>query len=123
MQLSSIPQIYRNVGRWTQNLTVLSRYGLADWISQFDLDFAKGILTNPDGEALARQSREVRIRNALTDLGPTFEMAPRRQAMRAAPTWMVPVCCGNKVSCAVGAVTPPKMLYQGSLELRLSAGA
>ena len=72
MQLTSIPQIYRNVGRWTQILTVLSRYGLADWISQFDLDFAKGILTNPDGEALARQSREVRIRMALTDLGPTF---------------------------------------------------
>lgn len=72
MKLSSIPQLYRNMNRWTEILTVLSKYGLADWIQQLNLDFAKGLLKARDGEVLSRYSREARIRMALQDLGPTF---------------------------------------------------
>lgn len=72
MKISSIPQIYRNVNRLTEILTVLSRYGLADWISGLQLDFAKDFLKDRDGEALARHTREARIRLALSDLGPAF---------------------------------------------------
>ena len=72
MKIRSIPHIYRNVKRWTEIISVLSRYGLADWISQLNLDFAKDHLKDRDGEALARHTREARIRLALTDLGPTF---------------------------------------------------
>lgn len=72
MKITSIPQIYRNVGRWTEVISVLSKYGLADWLAQLDLEFAKNIFKNRDGEALARLSRETRVRLALTELGPTF---------------------------------------------------
>lgn len=72
MRLSSIPQLYRNMNRGTEIFTVLSRYGLADWIHQFNLDFAKGILKAKDGELLSKYSREARIRMAISDLGPTY---------------------------------------------------
>ncbi|MCA9121159.1 MAG: AarF/ABC1/UbiB kinase family protein [Planctomycetaceae bacterium] len=72
MKITSIPQIYRNVRRWTEIITVLSKYGLADWISGFKLEFVKDALKARDGEAIARHTREARIRLALTELGPTF---------------------------------------------------
>ncbi|MEY4180042.1 MAG: hypothetical protein RLY70_3616 [Planctomycetota bacterium] len=72
MKITSIPQIIRNVKRWSEIISVLSRYGLADWLSQLNIDFAKDALRNRDGEILARHTRETRIRMALTDLGPTF---------------------------------------------------
>lgn len=72
MKIPSIPQIYRHINRWREIVSVLSKYGLAGWISRLDLDFAKGILKTRDGAALARTSRERRIRLALEELGPTF---------------------------------------------------
>ena len=72
MKLSSIPNVYRNVNRATEILSVLSKYGLADWISRLNLDFAKGIFKDRDGEAYARNTREARTRMALSELGPTF---------------------------------------------------
>lgn len=72
MRIPNIPQVYRNVRRWTEILAVLSRYGLADWLSHFNIEFINNRLKNRDGEILARHTREARIRMALTDLGPTF---------------------------------------------------
>jgi ubiquinone biosynthesis protein len=72
MKISAIPHLYRNVNRWGEILTILSKYGLADWISRFDLARVKGFLKNRDGEALAHLSRETRIRLAMEELGPTF---------------------------------------------------
>lgn len=72
MKISTIPHIYRNVRRWTEIISVLSKYGLADWISRFNLEFAKDALKARAGEAIARHSYEARIRLALTELGPTF---------------------------------------------------
>jgi ubiquinone biosynthesis protein len=72
MKISTIPHLYRNVKRWTEIISVLSKYGLADWISRFNLDFIKDALKARDGEAIARHGYEARIRLALTELGPTF---------------------------------------------------
>jgi ubiquinone biosynthesis protein len=72
MKLSSIPQVVRNARRWTEIVRILSRYGLADWISRLNVDFIKDHLKDVEGQALARQSAERRIRLALTELGPTF---------------------------------------------------
>src|SRR5690348_6251050 len=72
MKISTIPHVYRNVNRWREILTILSKYGLADWISRFDIAIVKGILKNRDGAALAHLSRESRIRLAIEELGPTF---------------------------------------------------
>ena len=70
--VSTIPQLYRNLRRLTDILSVLSKYGLADWFSRFNVDFIKNRLKTPDGEILAQQTHESRIRLALTELGPTF---------------------------------------------------
>lgn len=70
--ISSIPQIYRNIKRWTEILSILSKYGLADWLSRLNIDFVKDRIRAPDGEALARQSHETRVRMATAELGPTF---------------------------------------------------
>jgi ubiquinone biosynthesis protein len=72
MKLLSIPHLYRNVNRSVEILRVLSKYGLADWISRLDLEFAKEFFKDRAGEVLARQSPETRIRLALAELGPTF---------------------------------------------------
>jgi ubiquinone biosynthesis protein len=72
MKISSIPNVYRNVNRWREILAILSKYGLADWISRFDVNLVKGILKNRDGQALAHLNRETRIRLAIEELGPTF---------------------------------------------------
>lgn len=72
MRISSIPQLYRNLRRWQEILAVLQRYGLADWLSQFPQLPFRDYLKDRDGQPLANQSREVRIRKALCELGPTF---------------------------------------------------
>jgi ubiquinone biosynthesis protein len=72
VKITTIPNVYRNVNRWGEILTILSKYGLAGWIGRFELPLVRGFLKNRDGEALAHLSRETRIRLALEELGPTF---------------------------------------------------
>ncbi len=70
--LPSIPQLYRNVRRWAEIISVLSRYGLADWLSRLNIDLIKDWLKAAEGQPIADQPYPVRIRLALTELGPTF---------------------------------------------------
>ncbi len=72
MKITAIPQLYRNINRAVDVLSVLSKYGLANWISHFELEFAKPLLKSPSGDVLARQKPETRVRLALIELGPTF---------------------------------------------------
>lgn len=72
MRISAIPQIYRNVNRWGEILSTLSKYGLADWLSRFEFALGKSWLKNRNGQVLANESRETRIRLAMEELGPTF---------------------------------------------------
>jgi ubiquinone biosynthesis protein len=70
-RLASIPQIYRNVIRWREVLGVLSKYGLADWLSRLDIELGRGLLKGATGTGLVDLTHEQRIRLALTELGPT----------------------------------------------------
>lgn len=72
MRISAIPQIYRNVNRWGEILSVLSRYELASWIGRVGPEFAKDFFRAPGGTAIARHSWETRVRLSLVELGPTF---------------------------------------------------
>jgi ubiquinone biosynthesis protein len=72
MKLNSIPQIYRNLGRWYEILAVLSKYELAAWIGRLGPDFTKDLLKARGGAAIARHPWETRLRLALAELGPTF---------------------------------------------------
>ena len=72
MKITSIPQIYRNVNRWGEIFSVLSKYGLANWIGRLGPDFAKDLLRARGGASIARLSWETRMRMAMVELGPTF---------------------------------------------------
>ncbi|WP_417748495.1 ABC1 kinase family protein [Rosistilla oblonga] len=72
MKITSIPQLYRNLRRCQEILGVLNRYGLAGWLSHFPKTPFSDVLKDPQGTPLSQHSREVRIRLALTELGPTF---------------------------------------------------
>ncbi len=72
MKISSIPQIYRHLGRWSEILAVLSKYELAAWIGRLGPDFAKDYLKARGGAAIARHPWETRLRLAMAELGPTF---------------------------------------------------
>ena len=70
--IPSVPQLYRNVRRWTEIVSVLSKYGLADWLSQFNIDFLTNLLSASEGHSQSNLTQHQRIRMALADLGPTF---------------------------------------------------
>ncbi|MEM8864456.1 MAG: AarF/UbiB family protein [Planctomycetota bacterium] len=72
MKISTIPQAYRNANRWREILGVLSKYGLAGWLSRFELPLGQGWLTDSNGQMIGQMSRDERIRRALEELGPTF---------------------------------------------------
>lgn len=72
MKITSIPQLYRNANRWREIVGVLSKYGLAGWLSRFELPIAGSLLKSADGEKLASLNQETRVRRALEELGPTF---------------------------------------------------
>ena len=70
--IPSVPQLYRNVRRWTEIVSVLSKYGLADWLSQFQIDFLTNLLGASGGQSQSNLTQQQRIRMALAELGPTF---------------------------------------------------
>ena len=72
MRISTIPQLYRNVNRWREILSILSKYGLAGWLARFDSLPGKSLFKNRNGQVLANENRETRIRLAMEELGPTF---------------------------------------------------
>ncbi|MEL7500058.1 MAG: AarF/UbiB family protein [Planctomycetota bacterium] len=70
--IPSVPQLYRNVRRWTEIVSVLSKYGLADWLSRFQIDFLTDLLRAPGDNSQSKLNQHQRIRFALSELGPTF---------------------------------------------------
>ncbi len=72
MNLSTIPHIAQNANRMGEIVAILTKYGLADWINRLDFNFARGHLRSTTGLDLSRLTLEMRIRLALTELGPTF---------------------------------------------------
>ena len=51
---------------------MLSKYGLADWLSRFNIDFLTDMLRTSADESQSQLTHNARIRLALTELGPTF---------------------------------------------------
>ena len=82
MRISSIPHIYRNVKRWAEILTILSRYGLADWLGRLNIERFKAYLKGETRQSVAALTAAQRIRMALTDLGPTFIKLGQLLSMR-----------------------------------------
>jgi len=70
MKLNWLIRLDRNAARLREIVTTLAKYGMADWLADFNYDFLK--LTSADGQKLSHLSQEARVRLALTELGTTF---------------------------------------------------
>lgn len=72
MRLDSILALERNAVRLGTIIGVLTKYGLADWLSGLDYKWLKNQFKSSDGQRLTDLKTEERIRLALTELGVTF---------------------------------------------------
>ena len=72
MNLISLQQFNRNLKRFTEIVSVLLKYGLANWIKESDPELVKSLFRSSEGLAIADMPTETRIRMALSELGPTF---------------------------------------------------
>jgi ubiquinone biosynthesis protein len=67
-----LPRHFHSVRRTGEVVSVLAKYGLAEWLSQTEFERPKKLFTGREGELLADQSRATRIRLAVTELGTTY---------------------------------------------------
>jgi ubiquinone biosynthesis protein len=72
MKISDISRMGQNAGRLRDIVTILGKYGLADWLKDLDYNWLQSRLISARGQRLGDISREARIRLALTELGTTF---------------------------------------------------
>jgi len=72
MKISDISRMGQNAGRLRDIVTILGKYGLADWLKDVDYNWLQSRLISARGQRLGDISREARIRLALTELGTTF---------------------------------------------------
>ena len=72
IDLTSIPQLARNLNRVVEIATVLTKYGLADGFSRIDAGFLRRFVRHIPLHSLTELSQAERVRLAFTDLGTTF---------------------------------------------------
>ncbi|OWK35910.1 ABC1 kinase family protein [Fimbriiglobus ruber] len=70
--LTSIPQLARNLNRVAEIVGVLAKYGLADWVSRLDPGFLRRWAKKTVLVTLTERRHEERVRLALVELGTTF---------------------------------------------------
>lgn len=71
--ITAIPQVYRNIRRSTEIATILSKYGFVELVRRLRLDsLIPGRSRQQALESRRSETAAVRIRQALTELGPTF---------------------------------------------------
>ena len=70
--LATIPNIARNARRFKEIAGILSKYGFAEFLSASAPDFFQNMARSTDGAKLTSMSREVRLQQALAELGGAF---------------------------------------------------
>jgi len=72
MKLTSLLQFRQDAGRFREIVSVLFKYGLADWLEAHEPEFIKKLQKTRIGHKSAELTHEARFRLALTELGTTF---------------------------------------------------
>lgn len=72
MELNPLAKHQRDIGRVAEIVTVLARYGLANWLRGIPWDWFQQFFKGPQGDVIADTPIAVRLRMVLTELGPTF---------------------------------------------------
>lgn len=72
MRIAQLPQLFRNAGRFREVVSVMARYGIASWLGSVPIDWIQRLFKTAEGEVISKQPFEVRVREALQELGTTF---------------------------------------------------
>jgi ubiquinone biosynthesis protein len=72
VEISEISQFVRNTGRFREVVSILAKYGFADWLQDTNAEWARALVKDPHLSELGQLSRVARIRQAITELGTTF---------------------------------------------------
>ena len=72
MEVSDLPRLVRNAGRFNEVVGVAVKYGIAPWLSNIKVDWVQRQLRSDDGQQISDLTEPVRVRMALTELGTTF---------------------------------------------------
>jgi ubiquinone biosynthesis protein len=72
MEVTDLPKLVRNAGRFNEVVTVALKYGIAPWLTNVQADWVQSLLRSGDGRKIGDLSEPVRVRMALTELGTTF---------------------------------------------------
>ena len=72
MKISAYSEKKQDVKRFNEIIGILTKYGFADRVKVDAPDFIKKKFIGPAGEDLSELPPEVRLRMAITELGPTF---------------------------------------------------
>ncbi|HEY2783371.1 MAG TPA: AarF/UbiB family protein [Fimbriiglobus sp.] len=68
----TIPAFARHIGRVTEVVAILAKYGIADWVAKLDSRFVERVVKRTRLAGPVGVSHEARIRLALTELGTTY---------------------------------------------------
>ena len=72
MVVSDVSQLVRNTARFHEVVSILAKYGFADWLHGANAQWAEALLKDSEVGQLRELSREARVREAITELGTTF---------------------------------------------------
>lgn len=72
MEVSDLPRLVRNTGRFHEVVAVAMKYGIAPWLGGVRAEWVQRHLRTRDGQQISELPEPVRIRMALTELGTTF---------------------------------------------------
>ena len=67
-----LPQLVRHAARFQEVVSILAKYGFADWLQATNLHWVRTALKDSPVRELGSLSREERVRAAITELGTTF---------------------------------------------------
>jgi ubiquinone biosynthesis protein len=72
VEVTDLPRLVRNAGRFHEVVSVAVKYGLAPWLTNVKAEWVQRQLRSNDGQQIGDLSEPVRVRMALTELGTTF---------------------------------------------------
>ena len=72
MEVSDLPRMVRNAGRFHEVVAVAAKYGLAPWLSNVPADWVQRHFRSRDGRQISELTEPQRVRMALAELGTTF---------------------------------------------------
>lgn len=72
MDIAVVQQFARNSARFREVVSILAKYGLANWMGPARAEWLQDILRNAEGSRLTELTPNERVRYALTELGTTF---------------------------------------------------